>query len=127
MTTLAAILLNFLMVLSPLSSPVCDNVKDRDHDTASLREASAPTHNTTSAEIYHFHTDHLSSSAWITDSLGLAVQHLCYLPWGENWITQKNLQANLMFISMTEMLLILMEHGGITTKNMCLQIKKENF
>ncbi len=73
MTTLAAILLNFLMALSPLSSPVCDSVKDRDHDTASLRDASAPTLNTTAAEIYYFHPDHLGSSAWITDSLGQAL------------------------------------------------------
>jgi len=146
MPTLAAILLDFLMALSPIGIPVCDSVPEKANDTISadtvvLRSEpismpniemtasnfSAPTLHTTAAEIYYFHPDHLGSSAWITDSTGVAVQHLCYLPWGENWITQKNLQANLMFISITEMLLIVMEHGGITTKNMCLQIKKENF
>lgn len=45
--------------------------------------------NTTAKEIYYYHTDHLGSSAWITDSLGVAVQHLCYLPWGEPYVTQK--------------------------------------
>jgi len=89
MPTLAAILLNFLMALSPLSCSVCDSIKDCYHDAASLREASAPTLNTTAAEIYYFHQDHLGSSAWITDSLGLAVQHLGYLPWGERHISQK--------------------------------------
>jgi len=29
------------------------------------------------------------SSAWITDSTGLAVQHLAYMPWGEPYVTQK--------------------------------------
>jgi len=48
-----------------------------------------PILNTTAKEIYYYHTDHLGSSAWITDSLGVAVQHLAYLPWGEPFVTQK--------------------------------------
>lgn len=48
-----------------------------------------PILNTTEKEIYYYHTDHLGSSAWITDSLGVAVQHLAYLPWGEPFVTQK--------------------------------------
>ena len=52
---------------------------------------------TTEKEIYYYHTDHLGSSAWITDSLGLAVQHLVYLPWGEPYVTQKTGNFNPMF------------------------------
>ncbi len=48
-----------------------------------------PILSTTQKEIYYYHTDHLGSSAWITDSLGVVVQHLCYLPWGEPYVTQK--------------------------------------
>ncbi len=48
-----------------------------------------PILSTTEKEIYYYHTDHLGSSAWITDSLGVAVQHLAYLPWGEPFVTQK--------------------------------------
>ena len=48
-----------------------------------------PILSTTEKEIYYYHTDHLGSSAWITDSLGIAVQHLAYLPWGEPFVTQK--------------------------------------
>ena len=48
-----------------------------------------PILSTTEKEIYYYHTDHLGSSAWITDSLGVAVQHLAYLPWGEPYVTQK--------------------------------------
>lgn len=56
---------------------------------APARDASAPTLNTTAAEIYYFHQDHLGSSAWVTDTLGHAVQHLAYMPWGERYISQK--------------------------------------
>ncbi|MDR2979477.1 MAG: hypothetical protein LBV02_03415, partial [Bacteroidales bacterium] len=41
------------------------------------------------AEIYYYHADHLGSSSWITDQDGEAVQHLCYLPFGEPWIDQR--------------------------------------
>lgn len=48
-----------------------------------------PILSTTEKEIYYYHTDHLGSSAWVTDTLGQAVQHLAYLPWGEPYVTQK--------------------------------------
>jgi RHS repeat-associated protein len=32
---------------------------------------------------------HLGSSSWITDSAGHAVQHLHYLPWGEDFVDQR--------------------------------------
>lgn len=91
MTTLSltAVKLLLLMALSPMGSPVCDSVKERSSGAAPPRDASAPTLNTTAAEIYYFHTDHLGSSAWVTDTLGHAVQHLAYLPWGESWVSQK--------------------------------------
>ena len=47
-----------------------------------------PILNTTQKEVYYYHTDHLGSSAWITDSVGVAVQHFAYLPWGEPYVTQ---------------------------------------
>ena len=40
-------------------------------------------------EAYWYHTDHLGSSSWITDSAGIAVQHLHYLPWGEDYVNQR--------------------------------------
>ncbi len=35
------------------------------------------------------HPDHLGSSSWITFSDGSAVQHLHYLPWGEDFVNQR--------------------------------------
>ena len=35
------------------------------------------------------HPDHLGSSSWITFSNGRAVQHLHYLPWGEDFVDQR--------------------------------------
>ena len=40
-------------------------------------------------EAYWYHTDHLGSSSWITDSAGNPVQHLHYLPWGEDYVNQR--------------------------------------
>ena len=40
-------------------------------------------------EAYWYHPDHLGSSSWITDSAGTAVQHLHYLPWGEDYVDQR--------------------------------------
>ncbi len=40
-------------------------------------------------ECYWYHPDHLGSSSWITDSAGRAVQHLHYLPWGEDFVDQR--------------------------------------
>ena len=40
-------------------------------------------------EAYWYHPDHLGSSSWITDSAGTAVQHLHYLPWGEDFVNQR--------------------------------------
>ena len=40
-------------------------------------------------DCYWYHPDHLGSSSWITYSDGKAVQHLHYLPWGEDFINQR--------------------------------------
>ena len=39
---------------------------------------------------YWYHPDHLGSSSWITYSDGSAVQHLHYLPWGEEFVDQRS-------------------------------------
>ena len=41
------------------------------------------------ADCYWYHPDHLGSSSWITDTAGAAVQHLHYLPWGEDFVDQR--------------------------------------
>ena len=39
---------------------------------------------------YFYHPDHLGSSSWITYTDGSAVEHLHYLPWGEDFVNQKS-------------------------------------
>ena len=39
---------------------------------------------------YFYVTDHLGSSAWITNKTGKALQHMQYLPFGELFISQQN-------------------------------------
>ena len=39
---------------------------------------------------YWYHTDHLGSSSWITYTDGSAVEHLHYLPWGEDLVRQRH-------------------------------------
>ena len=41
-------------------------------------------------ECYWYHPDHLGSSSWITAASGEAVQHLHYLPWGEEMVNQRH-------------------------------------
>jgi len=48
-------------------------------------------------DCYWYHPDHLGSSSWITDSAGTAVQHLHYLPWGENFVNQKTTSFSSMY------------------------------
>ena len=42
------------------------------------------------SDCYWYHSDHLGSSSWITFSDGEAIQHLHYLPWGENFVDQRS-------------------------------------
>ena len=39
-------------------------------------------------EVYFYHSDHLGSASWITDSIGIPIQHLQYLPYGEPYVDQ---------------------------------------
>ena len=41
-------------------------------------------------EQYFYHSDHLGSSAWITDASGNVNQHLQYMPFGESFIDQRS-------------------------------------
>ncbi|MBO7585936.1 MAG: hypothetical protein J6T13_01990 [Bacteroidales bacterium] len=41
-------------------------------------------------DCYWYHPDHLGSSSWITYTDGEAVQHLHYLPWGEEFVNQRS-------------------------------------
>ncbi len=40
-------------------------------------------------DCYWYHPDHLGSSSWITHTDSTAVQHLHYLPWGEDYVDQR--------------------------------------
>ena len=42
------------------------------------------------SDMYFYHTDHLGSSSWITDASGAVNQHLQYLPYGEDFVYQRN-------------------------------------
>ena len=48
-------------------------------------------------DCYWYHPDHLGSSSWITYTDGSAVQHLHYLPWGEDFVDQRTTSFNSMF------------------------------
>ena len=48
-------------------------------------------------ECYWYHPDHLGSSSWITFSDGKAVQHLHYLPWGEDFVNQRTSSFSSMY------------------------------
>jgi len=48
-------------------------------------------------EGYWYHPDHLGSSSWITNIKGDAIQHLHYLPWGEDFVDQRSTNWNAMY------------------------------
>ena len=66
-------------------------------DCWSKGDSLAPVSNFPETELYIYHPDHLGSSSWITDNGGKAIQHLHYLPWGEQWIDQRNTGWNAPF------------------------------
>ena len=39
--------------------------------------------------IFYYHSDHLGSASYITDSSGIQTQQLVYLPFGEDWVDMK--------------------------------------
>ena len=49
----------------------------------------AETASNTGEEVYFYHSDHLGSASWITDGTGSAIQHLQYLPYGEEFVNQR--------------------------------------
>ncbi len=48
-------------------------------------------------EAYWYHPDHLGSSSWITFSDGKAVEHLHYMPWGEDFVRQRSTDWHAMY------------------------------
>ena len=42
-----------------------------------------------SEPVFYYHSDHLGSASYITDSSGIETQHLVYLPFGEDWVDMK--------------------------------------
>lgn len=48
-------------------------------------------------DCYWYHPDHLGSSSWITEKCGHSVQHLHYLPWGEDFVDQRSTNWNAMY------------------------------
>ena len=48
-------------------------------------------------ERYFYHPDHLGSSSWITFTDGEAVQHLHYLPFGEDFVNQQHTVVGAMY------------------------------
>ena len=49
------------------------------------------------SDCYWYHSDHLGSSSWITYSDGKAVQHLHYMPWGEDFVRQRSTDWHAMY------------------------------
>lgn len=43
------------------------------------------------------HPDHLGSASWITNIYGRTIQHLHYLPWGENFVDQRTSSFSSMY------------------------------
>ena len=46
------------------------------------------------ADIYYYHSDHLGSASWITNSSGDPVQYIHYMPYGELWKNQQRTPYN---------------------------------
>ena len=46
-------------------------------------------HPNTVSTLYFYHPDHLGSASWITNIYGKTIQHLYYLPWGEDFVNQR--------------------------------------
>ena len=46
------------------------------------------------SDIYYYHSDHLGSASWITNSSGDPVQYIHYMPYGELWKNQQRTPYN---------------------------------
>ena len=94
---------NFSTLATPVTDIVSANRKVRHADSLVLALNPAITDTTAqlsylnaltnrqkdTCEAYWYHPDHLGSSSWITYTDGSAVQHLHYLPWGEDFVDQR--------------------------------------
>jgi RHS repeat-associated protein len=94
---------NFSTLATPVTDIVSANRKVRHADSLVLALNPAITDTTAqlsylnaltnrqkdTCEAYWYHPDHLGSSSWITYSDGSVVQHLHYLPWGEDFVDQR--------------------------------------
>jgi len=65
-----------------------DNV-NLDPELQTLQNLYSASENEPEPEGYFFHSDHIGSSSWITDTSGAVNQHLQYLPFGEDFIYQR--------------------------------------
>ena len=54
-------------------------------------------HQKDTCEAYWYHPDHLGSASWITNIYGRTIQHLYYLPWGEDFVNQRSSSWNAMY------------------------------
>ena len=54
-------------------------------------------HPNTASTLYFYHPDHLGSASWITNIYGRTIQHLYYLPWGEDFVNQRTGSFSSMF------------------------------
>ena len=54
-------------------------------------------HPNTVSTLYFYHPDHLGSASWITNIYGRTIQHLYYLPWGEDFVNQKTTSFSSMY------------------------------
>jgi RHS repeat-associated protein len=102
---------NFSTLASPVTDTATANRKVRRADSLLLALNPAITDTTAqlsylitltnrqkdTCEAYWYHPDHLGSSSWITFSDGKAVEHLHYLPWGEDFVRQRSTDWHAMY------------------------------
>ncbi len=51
----------------------------------------------TEDEIYYYHSDHLGSTSYVTDSQGAATQFVCYIPFGEAFVDEHTTRPGMPF------------------------------
>jgi RHS repeat-associated protein len=68
-----------------------DSTSTSTHDGTTA--APAPNRNRPTRFRYYYHTDHLGSTNYVTDSSGALYEHLQYFPFGEQWVDQRRHQG----------------------------------
>ena len=77
-------------VQSGMSSQTTMEMEENKSKTSKILRRSARYAETYAcATLYFYHPGHLGSSSWVTDSAGNPVQHLHYLPFGEDFVNQR--------------------------------------